>query len=157
MIEIFGVETSPAAIWLAAGFLLLLLEVSTGTLWLLWPGIAAIVFAAIAWFFPELGIGVQLLLYAGLAVLLTLAGDRYFKDRRAMGQSDRPNLNDRAAQLRGRRAVALGPFQNGYGAVRLDDSQWGARLETGDGADLSEGDPLVIRDLEGTVLIVARP
>ena len=156
MLEMFGFEISPAMIWLAAGFALLLLEVSTGTLWLLWPGLGALVFAAIAAVAPDLSLGVQLLGFAALSGLLTLAGQKYLEERVKNRRTDRPNLNNRAAQLIGRRGAAAGPFENGYGAVKLDDGQWGARLESGEGADIQEGDSLEIKAVEGSVLVVAR-
>lgn len=155
MLELFGLEVTPAMAWLAVGFILLLLEVATGTLWLLWPGLAALAFAAIAAFTPEMPLGLQIVLFAGLAALLTYLGHRYFRGRPTGMTSDRPNLNRRSAQLIGRRVSAIGPFANGYGSVRLDDGQWSARLESGMGDELEEGAPLIIKAVEGARLVVA--
>ena len=156
MLEMFGVEISPALLWLFAGFLLLLLEVSTGTLWILWPALAGFALALISAAFPELGFGMQMLLFAGITVILALLGQRYLEDRVKNRKTDRPHLNDRAAQMKGKKAAATGPFENGYGAVHVGDGQWGARLKEGDGADISEGDMLEIKDVEGSILVVAR-
>lgn len=156
MIDLFGMEISPAMLWLAAGCLLLLLEVSTGTLWVLWPGLAALALAVIAGAAPEFGFGVQILLFAAISVVLTLLGQRYLEARVKNRKTDRPHLNDRRAQLKGQRVAATGPFENGYGSVRLGDGQWGARLEEGEGSDIVAGAPLVILDVEGSILVVRR-
>ncbi|MEL6977141.1 MAG: NfeD family protein [Pseudomonadota bacterium] len=156
MFELFGVEISPAMAWLAAGLALLLLELLTGSLWLLWPGISALVFAAVAFFAPELGFGVQVLLFALLAGLLTLLGQRYLEDKVRSQSTDRPHLNDRRAQLIGKTVSAIAAFENGYGAVRLADGQWSARLDDDVGAaSVAADDKLTIRDVEGSLLVVA--
>ena len=156
MFEMFGVEISPALIWLFAGFLLLLLEVSTGTLWILWPGLAAFALSVVAALAPELSFGLQMLIFAGVTVALALLGQRYLEERVKNRKTDRPHLNNRAAQMKGKKAAAIGPFENGYGAVRVGDGQWGARLSTGDGADIAAGEMLEIKDVEGSILVVAR-
>lgn len=141
--------------WLAAGLVLVFLELSTGTLFLLWPGVSALIFAAVVAFYPDMSLAAQLTLFAALAVVLTLVGRSYFKLRPITGASDKPLLNRRGAQLVGRRVSAVGPFTNGYGAVRVDDGQWSARLEQGDGAGVSGGSAMVIRAVEGSTLVVA--
>lgn len=155
MLELFGQQITPAMAWLAAGLALLLLEVTTGTLWMLWPGLAALVFAIVAALFPELAAPVQLILFAATAAALTVLGQRYLKSRVGGRASDRPELNDRAAQLIGRHVTLIGRFENGYGAVRLDDGQWNARLQTGDGHDVAPGAHLKIIAVEGVSLVVA--
>lgn len=141
--------------WLAAGLVLIFLELSTGTLFLLWPGVAALIFAAIVTFYPDMSLALQLTLFAALAVALALLGRSYFKLRPATGKSDRPLLNRRGAQLIGRRVSAIGPFTNGYGSVQVDDGQWSARLEGGAGETIAAGAPMVIREIEGSTLVVA--
>ena len=58
--------------------------------------------------------------------------------------------------MKGKKAAAMGPFENGYGAVRIGDGRWGARLTEGDGADIADGEMLEITDVEGSILVVAR-
>ena len=98
MFEMFGVEISPAMLWLFAGFLLLLLEVSTGTLWILWPALAGFALAVIAAIFPDLGFGLEMLIFAGVTVVLALLGQRYLEERVKNRKTDRPHLNDRRAR-----------------------------------------------------------
>lgn len=154
MISLFGFEISLAMAWIAAGLALLLLEVTTGTLWLLWPGVAALMFAAVAALYPDLPIAAQLVMFAGLAAALTVLGQRYFRGRPAALQSDRPKLNDRSAQMVGRRVTAVGAFQNGRGAVRVDDGQWSARLATDAPEPIADGAALTVDDVDGVVLVV---
>lgn len=140
--------------WLAVGLVLIFLELSTGTLFLLWPGVAALIFAAVVAVYPAMSLALQLTLFAALAVILALIGRSYFKLRPATGLSDRPLLNRRGAQLVGRRVSALGPFTNGYGSVQVDDGQWSARLESGGGEAIAAGAPMVVKELDGATLVV---
>lgn len=146
-------------IWLGAGLLLLILELATGSLFLLWPGIAALCVAAIAYLAPGLAVHIQLLIFAAIAVATTYLGRGYFKGRVGAAVSDRPLLNRRGAQLEGRRVWAIAAFDHGEGRVRLGDSQWSARLDSQDAAGgpapVAEGAPLTILRVEGSVLIVA--
>ncbi len=141
-------------IWLVVGTLLIVLEVATGTLFLLWPGVAALLLAAIAFFASDLSIALQIFLFAALAIGLGAFGRGYLGLKPGGGRSDRPNLNLRSAQLVGRRVTAIEDFENGFGPVSLDDSQWRARLEDAD-AVAAAGDPLKVTAVEGALLVVA--
>lgn len=143
--------------WLAIGLSLIFLELATGTLFLLWPGVSAILFAGVIALFPDLGLAAQISLYAALAIILTVIGRSYFRMRPSAIESDRPLLNRRGEQLVGRRVEAVGPFSHGYGAVRLDDGQWSARIDAGESDAVAAGDSLVIKSVEGSTLIVGRP
>lgn len=146
----------PYLLWLAGGMALMLLELTTGSLFLVWPGAAALMIALLVALAPGIPVAAQLAIFATLAIALTLLGRGYFGVRGARGASAvRPDLNERGAQMVGRRVRAKGGFANGEGVVRLDDGQWRARLERAEIPDPEDGAQLVIRDVDGATLIVA--
>lgn len=153
--EIFGIVLDPLWIWLAAGLALLMLELATGSLFLLWPALAALAMAGVMVAAPDLSLAVQFTAFALLGVVLTLIGRTYFQLRPLRRGSDRPDLNDRAAQLVGQRVSALAAFEGGSGPVKLQDSQWNARLadEAPDGS-IAPGASLRVVRVEGATLIV---
>ena len=57
-----------AWIWGALGLILLALEMATGTFYVLWFGIAGLCVALALWLFPDLSMGVQLVMYAILSL-----------------------------------------------------------------------------------------
>lgn len=154
MVDVFGFSIAASWIWFGAGLLLVILELSTGSLFLLWPGVAALLFALVTWLAPGLGVEMQLFGFAFVAVALTIIGRNYFRLKPANMDSDRPLLNMRGAQLVGRTVQAVAPFEGGQGYVRLDDSQWFARADAT--AVISEGASLRIVSVEGSTLIVER-
>jgi membrane protein implicated in regulation of membrane protease activity len=136
--------------WWTLAVVLLVLELLTGTTYLLWPTVAAALVglgAASTLPFPWEW---QLSTFAFVTIVLTLAGDRFVAKRWLKSES--PQLNERAAQLTGERVVAVGEFVAGRGRVRLGDSVWAAAL-TAD-ADVSRGSVLVIEGVDGSTLKV---
>lgn len=141
--------------WLGLALALIGVEMATLSLFLLWPGIAAALTAALAFLHPTTPPAAQIVVFAFLSMALIVAGRRYFRNGAAGELSDRPMLNNRAAQLVGRRVSALGAFEHGEGAVRLDDGQWAARLAPGASEAIVDGDALVINAVDGATLIVS--
>jgi membrane protein implicated in regulation of membrane protease activity len=134
--------THPMWAWLAIGAVFLIVEVMTGSGWLLWPaGAAAMVGAVI--FFAPLGIPVQAVLFAGLTIVTTYLGRRYLLTAHAPGR----DVNDPYARLIGHRGKAVETFRTGAGRVFIDGKEWSAELE-GDGA-LVAGAPVVVTALLG--------
>lgn len=56
-------------IWCGLGLILLCLEMMSGTLYLLWPGMAALVMAFLAWLLPAFSTAWQIFIYAIFSVL----------------------------------------------------------------------------------------
>lgn len=142
-------------VWLGIGLVLILAELMTGSLFLMWPGLAALIMALIAVLAPPMPLAGHLALFAALAVALAFLGRGVRHRLSAARISDRPLLNQRGAQLVGRRVVALSAFENGQGPVRLGDSQWAARLEGQRFDAVAEGAALVVKEVEGATLVVA--
>jgi len=110
----------PFALWLAIGAVLLAVEVATGSGWLLWPAAsaAALGFLGLAW---PLDMNMQLVIFAILTIVTTLAGRHFFP--RTVGGGD---INDTRARLAGLDGVAAGDFQAGRGRVCVDGKEWAA-------------------------------
>jgi len=136
--------------WWALAAALLVLELLTGTTYLLWPSAAA----------ATVGLGlasplhfdwrIQILAFAVLTTVLALAGDKFVAKRWL--RSDRPELNERAAQLAGEKVIAVADFVAGEGRVRLGDSVWAAELA--DEGEAEKGAVLEVVGLDGATLQV---
>jgi membrane protein implicated in regulation of membrane protease activity len=133
--------------WWALGGLLVIVEALAPGFMLLWFGIAAGLVGLVLVVWPGLGLGVQLLLYAGLAVLSVLGWSRFQRLRPTA--SDHPGLNRRGAEYVGRRFDLVTPIVNGRGRIKVGDSSWPAS-----GPDLPAGQSVEVTGIDGTVLQV---
>lgn len=141
-------ESMDGARWLILGIVLLVLEVVTGTTYILWVATAALIVGVLSFIFP-MGWPVQLFLFFALSVLLLFLGHKYF--RKAINGDENSDLNDRAKTMVGMRVKAVADFETGQGRVQVGDSQWRASMADGDAAS---GDELRVVEVKGTTLIV---
>ena len=142
--------------WLGLCLVLILLEMATMSLFLLWPGLAAALVAVVVFIAPGLELAPQLILFSAISVALTYLGRGYFSSSFGKEESDRPMLNQRGVQMIGRKVTALRDFENGVGSVQVDDGQWQARLDADAGdAVVASGSVLTVRDVDGVTLVVA--
>ena len=88
---------NPLALWLVVAGILLAFEVGTGSGWLLWPtgsavltGLAALVF--------QIDLQMQMVIFALLTIVTTLAGRHFFPQAVLGGGGD---INDTTARLAG--------------------------------------------------------
>jgi membrane protein implicated in regulation of membrane protease activity len=140
--------------WLAMGAILVGIEIISPSFYFLWPGLAAGVVGATLYFFPSLGPQDQIILFAVLAVVTTVAWKRLAPPEWTT-TAPHPTLNQpRTAQYVGRRARAAAGFSGGRGAVLIDDTRWSAA--TDDGSDPAPGEMVTITGSDGLVLKVAR-
>lgn len=137
--------------WLGLGLILLVLELATGTTYLLWFAVAAgatglvMVAVDVAW-------QVQLAMFAIFTLIFAGGGRRFL--RPGWMKTDRPGLNEGEARVVGRTAFAVADFTSGMGRARLDDSVWGARAVSDD--PILGGEPLEIVGLDGATLQVRK-
>jgi len=131
--------------WAIGGILLLIAEVLAPGFFLVFIGAAAVATGLFTLLFG-LGVEAQLILFALYAAVAVMAGRRFYARPRG-GHS--PLLNDRPAQLTGRRATVTQEIGSDGGRVRLGDSEWSAR-----GGPAAVGETVVIRRVEGNCLIV---
>jgi inner membrane protein len=139
-------ELEPGWLWMIGGVLLLIAEVIAPGFFLLFIGSAAIATGAFALLFG-LGVPAQLALFALYSLLAVLVGRRVYAN--APTASSDPNLNDRAAQLVGRKVTAISAIDEHGGRVQVGDGQWSAR-----GGPAEAGQRVRITGVDGNCLIV---
>ena len=71
--------TEPIWIWGALGLLLLAAEMATGTFYIVWFGIAALLVALISWLFPSISTPLQCLIFAILSLGSLAVWKLYYK------------------------------------------------------------------------------
>jgi hypothetical protein len=130
--------------WLAAGLVLLVVEMVAPGVFMMWLGLAACGTGLIL-LATGVGFELQVVVFAILAAISLSAGLRL---RRRPGGK----LNTQNSGLAGRTAIAL-TFHGQEGRVRLGDSDWAARIP-GDIAEPEPGARLRVEGVDGTVLIV---
>lgn len=111
--------------WWILGFVLLAAELAAPGVFLIWIGLAALVMGTASLFLWEQTLWswqIQLLLFAGLSVIITLIGRRFYGSDDA--KTDQPLLNRRGESLVGRTATLAEPIREGRGRIRLDDTWW---------------------------------
>lgn len=135
--------------WLALGAGLLMLELASGTTYILWPAAAALATGVLVALFP-LSWPWQIAAFAGLTLGATYLGRRYIRGK-WLGRTDHA-LNDRGRELAGQRGVAASDFEQGAGRVRHGDTEW--RAESRD--QIAAGDTVEITGVEGASLIVKK-
>lgn len=134
--------------WIIIGVLLLVLEVATGTTYILWPAAAAIIVGVLVFILP-LAWEMQFLLFFMLSSVLLIGGHKFIRPR--LG-SDVPNeLNDRAQAMIGMRVKAIADFETGQGRVQVGDTQWRAAMYEG---TAKAGQELRVVSVKGTTLNV---
>ncbi|MEM7190603.1 MAG: NfeD family protein [Pseudomonadota bacterium] len=151
--DIFGFLTGISPWWwVAAAFVLGVIEILTFSYFLIWPGLAALLTAVMLWMFPDMSGSAQMAWFAVLAVVLTLVGRYWVMTRKPESQT--PALNNRAVALVGRQAVLIDDLAAGsLGNVEVDGIRWRARLsENAEGA--ARGDRLRVASAEGMVLVL---
>lgn len=135
--------------WIVIGVLLLIAEVLTGTMYILWPAIAALLVGVVVFILPMFGWEMQFLMFFLLATALLIVGHTHFRPKMKGGEPS--DLNDRARSMVGHRVRALADFDRGEGRVQHGDTQWRARISNG---DPKAGDELRIVSVDGTTLTV---
>ncbi|GGK79194.1 NfeD family protein [Amphritea balenae] len=134
--------------WLTLGVVLLILEIIGASGFLIGLAVASFVLAGIAALELIVSWQYQLLCFAALGMIFTVLYWRIF--RRFNTQSDEPLMNDRAAQLIGRRLRLDSTLENGQGRVQIGDTFW--KVEADD--ELATGTRIEIYDCEGMTLKV---
>jgi hypothetical protein len=116
----------PFWVWAAVAAALLAIEVMTGSGYLLWPAAAAAVVALLTGL--RLGAPVEVLIFAALTIVTTLAARRFLPSPlRPKG----PDINDPHNRIVGRQGLAASAFMGGHGRVFVDGKEWAAELEEG--------------------------
>jgi hypothetical protein len=136
--------------WLVLGLVLIGFEVVVPSTFLLWPGVSALVIAAVSFVLP-VGPLSALILFAVLGVATSIYWQRWLQKQGET--SDKPKLNRRALQYIGRKAVLREGFVDGTGYITLDDTRW--RAETQDGHNIEVGARVEVLSVDGVTFTVA--
>lgn len=136
--------------WWALALVLVAIEVTTPTTYLLWPAIsAAVVGLAVALLGP-FDWRLQVLVFAVLALLTSVVWARTMRRRGAPAADE--TLNSRGRSYVGRRLHLARPLPDGRGQIQLDDTWWPAR--SADGSTLGAGDVVEVVASDGALLVV---
>jgi len=133
--------------WFIIAGILMVLEVSTGTLYLLFVAAAALIVGLFN-VVVDASWQTDLLLFGILSAVSLLVGHYVIKPR--LNEQTADGLNEPANALVGKRVRALADFKTGEGRVQLGDSQW--RAMTND--NIEAGEELVVVGVEGSTLRV---
>ena len=136
-------------LWWILALLLIAGEVMMPGYFLLWIGIAAAAMGVLLWLMPGMGLLLQAVLFAVLALAACLAYARWLRpriERRAPGGE---RLNRRAEQMIGQRYELIEAIVNGRGKVRVGDGQWLVS-----GPELPQGSTVEVVAVDGTTLKV---
>ncbi len=131
--------------WLILAVVLVIVEVTTFTMFFLWIALAAALTGIVKFLLPGMSGEVQILLFGVSSVLFAIAGKMWFVKRPV--KSDKPLLNKRNEQYVGRTFTLTEPVVNGLGSVKVDDSTWRVR-----GADVDAGTTVKITGVDGVIL-----
>ena len=114
-------DLAPQWFWFALGLFLCAAEIIAPGVFLIWLGTAALVTGVLVWVLP-IGVPLQVVIFAVLAVVAVYAGKKYVKDN-PIHEAD-PKMNRRGARLEGEIALVTQAIEAGSGRVKLGDSEW---------------------------------
>ncbi len=146
------VQAMPFWHWWVFAIVLLTIELLTGSTYFLWPAIAAVLVGFLTLWPLDGAWQMQLILFAGFTVALSVFAPRYVKPWLHKTRADHMMLNERGEQKIGRKATVDRDFENGIGKVHLGDTLWLAESETGE--DFTAGAQVEIIRTQGTKVYV---
>lgn len=138
-----------AIYWIGLGALLLVVELLTGSGFLLFFGASAFIVAVLPLVLPSITLSTQVIAFSVLAVLDALCWKLILKHRHSRN-SDKPFLNKRAEQLIGQNFTLQSAIVHGKGRVSIGDTIWQVNCNE----DLPIGTNVSVVGIEGAVLIV---
>ncbi len=133
--------------WAAAALALMAAETLVPGAFMLWLGFAAAAMFVIIWLLPDLSLLAQAVIFVGLSFISIGIYRTWFRTREPV--SDRPDLNQRAAQLIGRVVPLAHAIHNGRGRVQIADAYWDVT-----GPDLPVGTEVRVVAVDGMSLQV---
>ncbi len=133
--------------WLTFALILIILEMLSPGVFLMWLGIAAGIVGLVMLAQPDLSWQIQMTLFA----LLSVASIIFWRwaQTRFKTESNDLHLNRRAEQYIGRTFNLVEPIVNGMGKIKVDDSIWKVH-----GEDAPVGTQVEVTGVEGVVFKV---
>lgn len=108
--------------WMAFGFLLLIVEMITGTFFFLAVAAAAFATTGVAWFSNDYA--TQWIAFSVSSVLALVVWHTLRPTAKQHQTDAASGLNNRVRHLIGRQAILNEPISNGIGRINVDDSWW---------------------------------
>jgi len=136
-------------LWWILALLLIGGEVLIPGYFLLWIGLAAAAMGIVLWLVPGMGLLLQAVLFAVLALGACVFYARKLRPRIERSAPGSERLNRRAEQMIGQRYVLSEAIVNGRGKARVGDGQWLVA-----GPELPVGATVVVVAVDGTTLQV---
>lgn len=136
----------PHWVWLAIGLILAAAEMAVPGVFLIWLSGAALITGLLAWVLP-IGLPVQIVVFAVLAIIAVFGGRRYLRANPIVGAD--PMMNRRGERLVGEIATVTQAIDGGMGRVHLGDTEWLVR-----GPDAPSGARVKVTGSDGAVLLV---
>lgn len=133
--------------WTLAGVLIILELISPGV-FLLWLGIAAGLVGLLLYTIPELSWEGQAIAFATFSISVIYLQHLWLQ--RNPITTDHPNLNRRSQQYVGRIFTLNSPIVNGEGKIRVDDTTWKIRCVN----DCAVGSKVIVTDVDSNILLV---
>lgn len=134
--------------WAAITLILGIVELVTGTVYLLWLGVSALLTLLITFIFPEISLNIQAALFAMLGIVGTSLW--FIRNKKQSAQKKTAPLNEKAAVLVGRKITLQKNMQDYQGQVMVDGVLW--RIKASE--NYTSGTVVQIKDVDATVLIV---
>ena len=134
--------------WLIIGVVFLVVEVFAPGAIFMWFGFSGLLTGLVAWLFPEMSIGLQILLFSVSTVLSILVW-RLFRQKSPEPVSPDPDLNNRLGTYIGQVHTLTHPVVDGKGRLQLGDGTW-----TILGPDLPAGSKVRISAVKGIQFVV---
>lgn len=136
--------------WASLGIILLIMEILGTAGFLIGSAIAAFLMAAIISIAPDMNWKWQLAIFSSTAIIFSIIYLKRFANFNE--DSDQPNLNNRAAQLIGKRYTLNEAIVNGQGRIQVGDTFW--KISCDD--ELQESTSIEVTGIDGMTLIVKR-
>lgn len=133
--------------WFIIAGVFLILELTTGSGFMLWVGMAAVLVGGVVFLVPTLIWPLQLLCWAIGSFVAIYLWWRYV--RVLSEKNDQPVLNKRAHQYIGRTLTLETAIDNGRGRVKIGDTLWRVT-----GPDLPVGTKVEVIDVDGVLLSI---
>lgn len=137
--------------WLILGVLFFALEIFVPGAIFMWFGFGALVTGSLLFLFPEMGQGLQVLIFAIFSGASIIAWRKSAFFREESTPSDSPDLNNRLNAHIGKEYVLTEAIENGRGTVKVGDSTW--RVE---GEDMPVDTFVRVKAINGIIFVVEK-
>lgn len=142
-------DIDPSLVWMIGGIALVIAEMVSPGIYLLFVGIAAIMTGVASWMY-DFGLAFQFGMFALFLLAAIMIGNRIYK-RNPVASSD-PDLNDRSARLVGTSVTVVAAVSSDGGRVKVGDSVWPAR-----GPEIAVGETARVLHVDAGVLVLEQP